>query len=405
MKNWKKIYIIVASLVIFFSLAYVFFLLTAKAIIVNKIELVSGSKVSINKLIIKPPLNIEIRDLEVDGLLKAGYIYLSPSIPNLLFGKIAFNKIKIINPEMTYNRIASVEQAQDSRNPVIENTQQAVAPASAPVAQNKVLPVIIKSLKVYSGRLNFIDSTAPSGVIKFVIKDIQFYAINLANFNTNSVSNFNLKGNISWSTGEPDGKLLLDGWADFHRKDISAVLKIENIDAIVFYPYYSTWVDLAKARIEKAKLNFNSKIEGKDNNIAVNCSLELTDIVRKVRPTDQPQQKAEMLTDAVLEMFKTMDEGKVVLNFKLNTKMDHPVFGFGDIKQAFEGKLMQGRASAGMRPQDMLLWPAKLLQSGIKSGVNLSNAAVDGVFALGNGIKKFFEEVINKPVPANYFSL
>jgi len=401
MKNWKKIYIIVASLVIFFSLVYVFFLLTAKAIILNKIEQASGSKASINKLTIKPPLNIEIRDLEVNGLLKASYIYLSPSIPNLLFGRIAFNKIKIINPEMTYKRLPSIQPTQDSRAPVLENTQQAVMPTAASVTQNKILPVLIKNLKIYSGRLNFIDSTASSGIIKFVIKDIQFYATNLANFNTNSVSNFNLKGNISWNTGEPDGKLLLEGWADFHRKDMSAVLKIEDIDAIVFYPYYSTWVDLEKARIEKAKLNFNSKIEGKDNNIAVNCSLELTDIVRKVRSADEPQQKAEMLTDAVLEMFKTMDEGKVVLNFKLNTKMDHPAFGFGDIKSAFEGKLMQGKANAGIRPQDVLLWPGKLLQSGIKSGVDLSNAAVDGVFALGSGIKKFFEEAINKPVPAN----
>jgi len=74
MKNWKKIYIIVASLVIFLSLVYVFFLLGAKAIIVNKIEQASGSKVSINKITIKAPLNIEIKDLEVNGLLKASYI-------------------------------------------------------------------------------------------------------------------------------------------------------------------------------------------------------------------------------------------------------------------------------------------------------------------------------------------
>jgi len=401
MKDLRKIYIIFAIFVILLSLVYVFFLLGAKAIIINKIEQASGSKASISKITIKPPLNIEIRDLEVNGLLKAGYIYLSPSIPNLLFGRVAFNKIKIINPEMTYNRTASVQPTQDSGAPVVENTQPAVAPAVSPAVQNKVLPVIIKSLKVYSGKLNFIDSTASIGVIKFVIKDIQFYATNISNFKIDDVSNFDLKGNISWNTGEPDGKLLLNGWADLHRKDMSAVLKIEGIDAIVFYPYYSTWVDLEKARIQKAKLNFNSKIEGKDNNIAVNCSLELVDIVRKVRPADEPQQKAEMLTDAVLEMFKTMDEGKVVLNFKLNTKMDHPIFGFGDIKQAFEGKLMQGKANAGMRPQDVLLWPGRMLQNGIKSGVNLSNAAVDGVFALGSGIKKFFEEAINKPVPAN----
>ena len=111
-----------------------------------------------------------------------------------------------------------------------------------------------------------------------------------------------------------------------------ASLKIENIDAIAFYPYYSTWVDLEKARIEKAKLNFSSKIRGKDNDISAQCHLELTDIVRKVRPPEEAQQKAERLTDAVLDMFKAMNQGKVVLDFTLHTKMDHPQFGFENIK-------------------------------------------------------------------------
>jgi hypothetical protein len=44
----------------------------------------------------------------------------------------------------------------------------------------------------------------------------------------------------------------------------------------------------------------------------------------------------------------------------------------------------------------MLLWPGKLLQSGVRSGSDLTKAAVDGVFALGNGLKKFFEDGMNK---------
>jgi len=120
-----------------------------------------------------------------------------------------------------------------------------------------------------------------------------------------------------------------------------------------------------------------------------------------VRLSAEPQQKAEKLTDAVLDMFKTMNQGKVVLDFTLHTKMDRPEFGFGNIKSAFEGKLMQGRASTGLRPQDMLLWPGKWLQNGIKSGVDFSNAALDGVFSLGNGVKKLFEDIINRPAPVN----
>ena len=272
--------------------------------------------------------------------------------------------------------------------------------AVASTAQNKSLPVIIKSLKVYSGKLNFIDASASSGKISVIVKDINFYITNISTTGTKGVSHFDLNGNLSWNTGEPDGKISLQGWADIYKKDILATLKIEDIDAIVFYPYYSTWVDLGKARIDKAKLSFNCNIKGQNNDVAADCHLELVDMVRKVRSPEEPQLKAEKVTDVVLDMLKAMDNGKVVLDFVLHTKMDQPEFGFANIKSAFESKLAQARTNAGMRPQDMLSWPGHWLKSAIKSGTDLSNAFVDGIFDLSDSIKKFFENNLDKSVPA-----
>jgi len=403
MKNWKKIFIILTVVVILFSFAYVFLMMEAKYLITKKIEQATGRKTTIDKLKIKPPLNLEIKDLEIQDVFKASYIYISPSIPNLLMGRIALNKVRVVNPKVTYQRILA---------PVVENEPIAGAlpasvvtsvalPSTVPVAQSKVFPIIIKKLVIQSGLLNFIDATASNGGIKLKVKDIQFYITNLSTIEVNAVSNFSLKGDISWSTGEPDGKLVFQGWANFYKKDVLANLKIENIDAVVFYPYYSNWVNLEKARIDKAKLNFSSEIKGVDNNVNAVCHLELVDMVRKVRSPDEPQQKAERLTDAVLDMFKSMNQGRVVLDFTLHTKMDQPVFGFANIKSALEGKIMQGRAKAGLRPQDILLLPGKMLQSGFKSGVDFSNAALDGMFALGNGIKEFFEGGADNSAPTD----
>lgn len=405
MKNWKKIFIIVTVVVILFSFAYVSLMVEAKYLITKNIEQATGRKTTIDKLEIKPPLNLEIKDLEIQGILKTSYIYISPSIFNLLLGRVALNKVRIVNPQVTYQRIPAPVVVVESK-PVVEAlpvpvVTPVVLPPVVPVAQNKIFPIIIKKLVIQSGLLNFIDSTASSGSIKLKIKDIQLYITNLSTLNVNAISNFNLKGNISWDTGEPDGRISFQGWANFYKKDVLANLKIENIDAIVFYPYYSTWVNLEKARIDKAKLNFSSEIKGVNNNVDAVCHLELIDMVRKVRTPQEPQQKAERLTDVVLDMFKSMNQGRVILDFTLHTKMDQPVFGFANIKSAFEGKIMEGRAKAGLRPQDVLLLPGKMLQSGIKSGIDLSNAAVDGVFALGNGIKKFFEGAIESPAPTN----
>jgi hypothetical protein len=405
MKDWKKLFTIIAIVVIIFSLVYVVVLLAAKTIIANKIQKATGLKTTINGLIILPPLNIEARGFEIAGLIKADRVYIAPSIRCFLFGKLAFNKIEIARPEVTYQRNPPVELVKDSpapimesqSEPVVENQNEPVVPVAT---QNKAVSIIIKSLKVSSGKLNFIDTTAASGKISVIIKDINFYITNLSTFGTREVSNFDLNGKLSWNTGEPDGRILLQGWVNFYKRDMLATLKIENIDAIVFYPYYSTWVDLGKARIDKAKLNFNCNIKGQNNDVAADCHLELVDIVRRVRLVDEPQEKAERLTDAVLDMFKSMNQGKVVLDFVLHTKMNRPEFGFANIKSAFEGKLMQARSSAGLRPQDVLSWPGRWAWSGIKSGSDLSNAIVDGIFDLGSGIKKFFEDKMDKSVPA-----
>jgi len=404
MKNWKKIFTIIATVVIIFSLIYTVILLAAKNIIANKIQKATGLKTTISSIIILPPLNIEAKGFEIAGLIKADRVYLAPSMRCFLFGKLAFNKIVIGSPEVAYQRNPPIEPLQqDSRAPVVESQSSPVVESqSAPVVpvttQSKGAAIIIKSLKVYSGKLNFIDTTAASGKISVAVKDVNFYITNLSTTGTKGVSKFDLNAKLSWNTGEPDGKIFLQGWVDFYKKDILATLKIENIDALVFYPYYSTWVDLGKARIDQAKLGFNCNIKGVSNDISADCHLELIDMVRKVRSPDEPQEKAEKLTDAVLDMFKSMNQGKVVLDFVLHTKMDQPEFGFENIKSAFEGKLTQARTNAGLRPQDVLLLPGRWLQSGIKSGMDLSNATVDGIFDLGNGIKKFFEDRMDNSV-------
>ncbi|HNW39881.1 MAG TPA: DUF748 domain-containing protein [Candidatus Omnitrophota bacterium] len=399
MEDWKKIFKIIAIAVIVFSLIYTVFLLAAKIIIAAKIEKATGLKTTISKIDIRPPFNIEVRGFEIANLVKADRIRIAPSIRSLLFGKLAFNKIVIGSPEIIYQRDpVLIEPVSDPRAPVVENQNAPSAPAASP---GKVFPVEIRKLKIYSGRLNFIDNSAASGKINILIKDINFYITNLSTYGTKDVSNFELKGNVSWNTSEPDGKILLQGWVDFYKKDISAVLKVEDIDAIVFYPFYSNWVNLEDALIDGANLSFNCNLQGKNNDVAVTFHLELVDMVRKVRPPGVPQKKAERITDAVLDAFKSMDqEGRVALDSTFHTKMDQPEFSFANIKSAFEGKLMQARASAGLRPRDMLSWPGRWVRSGFKSGTDLSNAFMDGMFDLGNGIKKFFEDRMNKPVPA-----
>ena len=395
MKNWKNVFVGIAVTVISLSCIYAFLMVKVKYMLADKLESAFGRKVNIGQLKLKPPLNLELMDLDIGGLVNIDYVYISPSIPNLLRGRVALNKVRIVKPKLSCERSLPVAQVKTS-DTIVPDKPAAEKTGAETAAAKDNFRLVIKSLKIRSGEINFIDHTADARNVTVMIKNIDLNLKDLYTYPIDVVFNFNLSGRLPWQSGEPDGKIILDGWVNPYKKDMSADLRIEDIDAIAFYQYYSTWVDLDKARIDKAKLNFSSKIKGENNDISAQCHLELTDIVRKARLPEEPQQKAERLTDAVLDMFRTMNQGRVVLDFTLHTKMDHPQFGFENIKSAFEGKLMQARTNSGLRPQDMLLWPGKMLQGGIKNGSDLTKAAVDGMFALGNGLKKFFEDAMNK---------
>jgi hypothetical protein len=173
-------------------------------------------------------------------------------------------------------------------------------------------------------------------------------------------------------------------------------LKITDIDGVYLYPYYSSWVDLGKARVDKAKLNFTSNIEGLDNNLTAQCHLELTDIVRKPRSSDEAEGKVERIASAVLEIFRALNQGKIVLDFTVRTKMDRPEFGFGNIKMAVEDKVSKARRSESIKAQDVLALPGDFLQRMYKGAADIWKAFSDGAVAVGQELQKTAEATFRK---------
>lgn len=407
MKTWAKILFRIAVVTaILFSASYIFILLRGKAIIIKRVGELTHKKVTIGYFDLKPPFNIVIKNLNIEGLVNVDSIFISPSIPSLLTGKIALNNAKIIKPEFTFERNA-VGQSSGPAVSVTESPVVSAAPAaplapSVSVTAQRKLPrrLTFKRLSIKDGKINLIDHTAGKDGIKITLKNINFNLNNLYMFPSTTITNFDLKGNIPWEQGKEEGKINVEGWINFAKKDMLASLKIEGIDGIYLYPYYSNWVDLEKARIESASLSFNSSIQALNNNVTADCHLELTDIVRKPRAPEESAENAEKITDAVLDIFKTMNQGKVVLDFTIRTKMDRPEFGFGNIKMAFEEKLSQARASSGFKPQDVLMFPGKLLEGGVKGMTDFSKAVIDGIFAVGNELKKAVKDtVVKAPKP------
>jgi hypothetical protein len=391
MKKFEKILGLgIIILAFLFGSIYIFLTLTGKDIIIKELQRVTGRKVTVTYFGLTPAFHLEVRGLSIEGMGRADAVVISPNLFTLFTGKLVFNNLKFIKPELTFSKNPPLVVDTVSKGSVIS------APGNGKEKVEYYIPLAFKRIKVKDGKINFIDQTISSNGIKIVIKDINCSISNLYLYPRPVVTNFNLKAKIPWREGETQGQIELEGWVNYSKKDMRATLKIKDIDAIYLYPYYSTWVDLDKARIEKAKLNFSSEIHGLNNNVTAECHMELTDMVRKPLEPGETEEKASLITNKVLDMFKTLDQGKVELNFSIKTKMDSPQFGFNNFKTAFEDKITQGKRASGFKPEDALGFPVKLVEGGVRSFTDLGRAMIDGIFAIGSEISKSTGDAFKK---------
>ncbi len=386
-KSILKFFII--TLAVIFAISYLFVAIMGKAILRKGLESLTHKKVSIGYFSLTPTFRLVIKDLEIQDLAKLRSVSISPSFIGLLRGKLILNQLTLLQPEFFLSKVP-----EEITNTKVSTTE--IIPPLAKVTKpgkNSSVPFGIKQFNVKNGEITFIDQTVSSGSIKITVKDINSSVKNLYLYPTSAVTDFKLNAVIPWKDKEDQGKIKLEGWLNSFKRDIRATLKINDIDAVYLYPYYSYWVDLGKARIEKAKLNFSSEIHGLNNNVTLDCHLELTDMVRKPLEIGEAEEKASKVTNVVLDRFKTMDNGKVELNFSIKTKMDSPQFGFDNFKMAFEEKIMRGRRTSSFTLQDTLRLPVKMVEGGAKSFMDLSRAMIDGILAIGNEFKNSSGEI------------
>lgn len=395
----KIIFIGAVLVILFFSAAYIFLLFQGKPIIVNQLQALLKKKVSISHFAIGPLFTLQIKNLQIEGMGKIDYLSISPSVIGFLSGNLAFSNVRLKNPELTFEKFASKKSESAAASAVSEVFATPLATAvsttggnvSVAINQPKIsqMNLIFKHIRIQNGKIIYIDHTVGEEGIKLILEDLNFNLSNLYIMPRSTMTDFELTAKIPWHRGQDEGKIALSGWVNFFKKDMKASLMIKDIDGIYLYPYYSTWVDLDKARIEKAKLNFESNIVSLDNNLTAECHLELTDIVRKERPADEPSEKAERIASAVLDIFKALNQGKIVLDFTIRTKMDKLELGFGNIRSAFEEKLAsRNKKSKSDNMVSFLLFPAKLVEGTVKSAAEISRAVIDGTFAVGSELAK-----------------
>jgi hypothetical protein len=262
--------------------------------------------------------------------------------------------------------------------------------------------ILLERLTVTDGTINYTDRRISEEGIKFTLTDVFFDLQNLIYPPKSPViTSFEMTGRIPWGEGKERGTLQVKGWANLFKKDLQAKVKIDDIDGLTFYPYYAQWVNLENTRIQKAKLAFNSDVQGLNNDVTADCHLELKEIAFKPRSPEEEAGRAEKIAQMVIGFFKSMSGGKIVMDFSVKTKFDCPQVGFGDLKVAFEDKIQQVRKEEGLGPEGVLKLPGKIIEGTVKGATGFSKALIDATFTVGKEFGNAIEDSFRKNQPAD----
>ncbi len=409
MKILNKILLVVLVILVLIYLGICAFVaVKGKEIVVAKIQESTQKKATIGSVTLIPPINIKINKLNIEGLMSADSVYVSPSILGFMRGKLVFNLLKLKRPHISYE----LKPVKKEEPPIVSNTMVESAlnaaeavlikenpPAKEPLPaapQQAIVPMIFKNIRVKNGNVDLIDYNVSNEGLKIAITEIDLKLTNLYLMPVSETAHFDLKANIPWKDGSSVGKILLNGWINLFKKDMQADLKIKDIDGVYLYPYYASWVNLEKARIGKAKLNFNSDIHGLNNDITATCHLELAEMERVQRQNGEDASRTEKITDVVLDIFRALNQGKIVLDFTIKTKMDQPQFGFSNIKMALENKIAEGRKANGTLTDNVIAFPGKVIEGTVKEAGDVTKSVIGSVFDIGQELKKSVEDSFRK---------
>ncbi|RKY31723.1 MAG: hypothetical protein DRP74_04310 [Candidatus Omnitrophota bacterium] len=400
MKRIIKIPLILAIVVlVVYTAIYVFLLFAGKGLLTRKLTQLTAMEVKVGELDMAPPLNFRVKNLIIQDLFEADSLYVSTSLIGFLTGKVVFNQIKITRPQFKLVILPPVLKSSASKAPDTQKTASLPAGAASGIEKEKKPPrLAFKYFLIEDGSLDFTDYNVGEEGITIKVHQINSSLTNLFLFPRSVKTKFKLSARIPWEKGgeEEEGKVEAEGWLNLFKKNMQATVDIRDINGIYLYPYYANWVDLEGARIEEAKLNFSSKITSVNNDLNAACHLELTDIVRRPLAEEEEEDKASKIADAVLSIFKAFNQGKVVLDFNIKTKMDAPRFGFNDIRLAFEDKLTAARKKTGFRGDSILTLPIDLLKDSAKSASDISRAIIEGAISMGTELKKVLESPFSK---------
>jgi|GEM_PF-1563389 len=299
----KLLLVLIAAVFLFYAALNVFLLLGGKNIIAGRVAALSGKKTTIGFCFIRPPIVIGVRNIKIEGLIKADYFSCSISPLSLLYGKRVLNNLVLIKPEVYYEIKPQAGKAEG---------EGVVIPQAAETKPSSALPVVLRGIKIKQGSFDILDYRPSGAPVKILARDVE---VDLG------ASGLKLNAKLPWSNGKEEGKIEASARFSPLEKKGAANINITNVDGAAVYYYYSNWLDLEDSGIQSARLNFSSDANLTKGNLKAACKLAFSDIVTK------PKEGEEGQTD----LSKVFIQDKITFNFSLVSKFTGIKFRLGNI--------------------------------------------------------------------------
>lgn len=393
----------------------------------EKLKEIFGREVTIGSIKTVFPMDVVIQDLKIEGVGSVRQAIAWGGFTDIFNGNLNLAELRLIGADITVARplrpkvevlpVETVPPAADAvpapvvpaapaQMPAIQPPPPVIQPPPSVIQQAARTishAVAIKRFTFSDSAIHFVDPNAgDTGInvsathITGEVRNLQFPAL------SSVVTTFKLTGVIPWENLKEQGSIALNGWINLYEKDMRADLKVRDIDGLSFYPYYACWLNMDKAKVDRARLNFESQITGLKNDVVMDCHLEMAELTFKNHREGEAQQKEEKLTCAIVDIVRALNKGKVELDFKIKTTMDSPEFGGGVIKSAFDAKINQAIQSDYVRPR-LVTVPARIVGGTFQAAAELTRSLINGTVGLGRAVASGFSRSFDrdrKPVPA-----
>ena len=186
---------------------------------------------------------------------------------------------------------------------------------------------------IKGGLVNFLDHTLENPM-RITMKDINLRA---SNVNFSAKDRGRTKFQFSAHMVEPEvqssaGNIAVEGWANFIKKDMKGGIKITDLDAGLFSPYYD---NSAEKKFRKFIADLSADLESHSNDMTVKGKLEIKDLSFQSKTGEE--KKSASIESLIFQGLQSVAK-QIAVEFRFKTKMD--TFKMESI--SFSGNIFSG---------------------------------------------------------------